>query len=81
MSKENTAVTKKKIKRCKEDVVFDAACFIILTLVLFVVAYPLYWVIISSISAPSAVSSGKVLLHPIGFTLKATQKYLKTTRL
>ena len=29
MSKENTAVTKKKIKRCKEDVVFDAACFII----------------------------------------------------
>ena len=32
MSKENTAVTKKKIKRCKEDVVFDAACFIILTL-------------------------------------------------
>ena len=65
MSKENTAVTKKKIKRCKEDVVFDAACFIILTLVLFVVAYPLYWVIISSISAPSAVSSGKVLLHPI----------------
>ena len=54
MSKENTAVTKKKIKRCKEDVVFDAACFIILTLVLFVVAYPLYWVIISSISAPSA---------------------------
>ena len=39
MSKENTAVTKKKIKRCKEDVVFDAACFIILTLVLFVVAY------------------------------------------
>ena len=49
MSKENTAVTKKKIKRCKEDVVFDAACFIILTLVLFVVAYPLYWVIISSV--------------------------------
>ena len=42
MSKENTAVTKKKMKRCKEDVVFDAACFIILTLVLFVVAYPLY---------------------------------------
>lgn len=34
------------MKRCKEDVVFDAACFIILTLVLFVVAYPLYWVII-----------------------------------
>ena len=68
MSKENTRSDKKKIKRCKEGRRFDAACFIILTLVLFVVAYPLYWVIISSISAPSAVSSGKVLLHPIGFT-------------
>ena len=77
MSKENTAVTKKKMKRCKEDVVFDAACFIILTLVLFVVAYPLYWVIISSISAPSAVSSGKVLLHPIGFTLKGYAEVFK----
>ena len=77
MSIENTAVTKKKIKRCKEDVVFDAACFIILTLVLFVVAYPLYWVIISSISAPSAVSSGKVLLHPIGFTLKGYAEVFK----
>ena len=70
-------MTKKKIKRCKEDVVFDAACFIILTLVLFVVAYPLYWVIISSISAPSAVSSGKVLLHPIGFTLKGYAEVFK----
>ena len=77
MSKENTAVTKKKMKRCKEDVVFDAACFIILTLVLFVVAYPLYWVIISSISAPSAVSSGKVLLRPIGFTLKGYAEVFK----
>ena len=77
MSKENTAVTKKKMKRCKEDVVFDTACFIILTLVLFVVAYPLYWVIISSISAPSAVSSGKVLLHPIGFTLKGYAEVFK----
>ncbi len=65
------------MKRCKEDVVFDAACFIILTLVLFVVAYPLYWVIISSISAPSAVSSGKVLLRPIGFTLKGYAEVFK----
>ena len=48
MSKENTAVTKKKNKTLQRGRRFDAACFIILTLVLFVVAYPLYWVIISS---------------------------------
>mgnify|MGYP002228796413 CR=1 FL=1 len=78
MSKENTAVTKKENKTLqKRTSFFDAACFIILTLVLFVVAYPLYWVIISSISAPSAVSSGKVLLHPIGFTLKGYAEVFK----
>ena len=60
----------KPVKRCREDVIFDTVIFIILTLILFVVAYPLYWVIISSFSDPTAVSAGKVLLRPIGFTLK-----------
>ena len=60
----------KKIKRCKEDVVFDAVVFVILTFVLLIVAYPLWWVIISSVSDPSAVSAGKVTLLPVGFTLK-----------
>ena len=62
--------SKKKIKRCREDVIYDTVIFIILTLILFIVAYPLWWVIISSISDPAAVSAGKVLWKPIGFTLK-----------
>jgi len=61
---------KKKIKRCKEDVVFDAILFIVLSVILVVVAYPLYWVIISSISEPASVSGGEVVWRPIGFTLK-----------
>ena len=44
--------------------------FIILTLILLIVAYPLYWVIISSFSYPKAVSAGQVIWKPIGFTLK-----------
>lgn len=44
--------------------------FIILTLILLIVAYPLYWVIISSFSDPKAVSAGQVIWKPIGFTLK-----------
>ncbi len=58
------------IKRCREDRIFDAVIFIILTLILLIVAYPLYWVIISSFSDPKAVSAGQVIWKPIGFTLK-----------
>jgi len=60
----------KTIKRCKEDVIFDVIIFIILTVLLLIVAYPLWWVIISSISDPKAVSGGKVIWLPVGFTLK-----------
>ncbi|MFB9278064.1 carbohydrate ABC transporter permease [Cohnella cellulosilytica] len=61
---------KVKQKRSKEDVLFDTINFTVLTLILLIVAYPLYWVIISSISNPGAVSSGQVLWRPIGFTLR-----------
>ena len=70
----------KPVKRCREDVIFDTVIFIILTLILFIVAYPLYWVIISSFSDPTAVSAGKVLLRPIGFTLKGYAEVFKNSQ-
>ena len=39
-------------------------------IIFFIVAYPLYYVIIASFSDPMAVSAGKVALFPQGFTLK-----------
>lgn len=79
--KKNKAVTyePKKMKRCKEDVFFDGVVFVVLTLILVVVAYPLYWVIISSISDPSAVSGGKVVWYPIGFTMKGYLEVFKNS--
>ena len=68
--KENQFEKGTVIKRCREDRIFDAGIFIILTLILLIVAYPLYWVIISSFSDPKAVSAGQVIWKPIGFTLK-----------
>lgn len=73
-AKKEVLVPKKKMKRCKEDLIFDIVIFIILTVVLVIVAYPLYWVIISSVSDPAAVSGGDVLWKPIGFTLKGYQE-------
>ena len=70
----------KAVKRCREDIIFDTVIFIVLTLILFIVAYPLYWVIISSFSDPTAVSAGKVLLRPIGFTLKGYAEVFKNSQ-
>ena len=80
MKKENYNMKTKPVKRCREDVIFDTVIFIILTLILFVVAIPLYWVIISSFSDPTAVSAGKVLLRPIGFTLKGYAEVFKNSQ-
>ncbi|MCU6792534.1 carbohydrate ABC transporter permease [Paenibacillus sp. WQ 127069] len=42
---------------------------VLLILVLVVVAYPLYFIVIASVSNPSAVSLGEVLLLPKGITI------------
>ena len=55
--------------RSRGDRIFDAVIFILLTFVFLIVAYPLYFVIISSLSDPLAVTGGKVTLYPVGLTL------------
>lgn len=70
---------KKRTKRCREDVIFDTVTFLVLSLLLIIVAYPLYWVVISSISSPSAVSSGDVLWKPIGFTLTGYKEVFRNS--
>lgn len=69
---------KKKIKRSREDVIYDTVIFIILTFILLIVAYPLYFIIISSISDPKAVAGGKVIFAPVGFSLKGYMEVFNT---
>lgn len=71
----------KKIRRSKEDVIFDAVLFIILTLIFVIVAYPLYFIIISSVSDPKAVAGGKVIFYPIGLNLKGYVEVFKDSRI
>ena len=70
--------THRKLKRARGDVIYDTVIFIILTFIFLVVAYPLYFVIISSISDPIEVSAGKVTLAPVGFTLDGYREVFKT---
>jgi putative aldouronate transport system permease protein len=65
-------------RRCLEDKIFDAVTFGLLTIIFVVVAYPLYFVIISSISDPVKVSAGQVIFFPEGFTLDGYKKVIET---
>ncbi len=62
-------MNKTRIKRSRGDLTFDVVNITISILLLIIVAYPLYFVVIASISDPSAVSSGQVVLYPIDINL------------
>ncbi len=62
------------------DAIFDTVILIVLTLVFIVVAYPLYFVIISSFSDPKAVAGGQVVWYPIGFNLRGYAEVFKNSQ-
>ena len=69
--------TRRHVRRARGDVIYDTIIFIILTFLFLIVAYPLYFVIISSISDPIEVSAGKVVLAPVGFTWDGYKEVFK----
>jgi putative aldouronate transport system permease protein len=65
-----------KIRDTGLDRVFIIFLIALLTLILAALLYPLIFVVSASISDPSAIMAGKVVLFPVGFTLKAYQAVL-----
>ena len=60
MAKNNT-VKKKKVKMSTGDKVFTVINTIIMILVCIAIVYPLYYVLLASVTDPVVVSSGKFL--------------------
>jgi len=58
-----------KIKKTRGDRIFDRVNLVFWLVVLFLVLYPLYLIIIASVSDPDAVLMGKVLFWPIDASL------------
>lgn len=52
------------IKQSAGDRVFDIVNAIIMTLITIVIVYPLYYVLLASITDPTVVNTGKLLLYP-----------------
>ncbi len=63
----------KKLK-WNEDRVFDLVNGFLLLVIAVVVAYPIYFIVIASVSDPTYVNLGEVILWPKGFTLMGYQQ-------
>ena len=68
-----TAIGKKipgtRIRETGKDRVFNVINLIFWIIVLFIVLYPLWLILIASVSDPDAVLQAKVLLWPVDFSL------------
>lgn len=67
-----------KIKKSKEDKIFDIFLYGIAIIILIIVLYPMYFIIIASFSNPAEVAAGNITFFPKGITLKATASWLNT---
>ncbi len=69
------------IKPGKDDILLDIFIILILVIIGVVTLYPLWIVLISSVSDPSAISAGKVWLLPKGLNLEAYKILLEDKKL
>ncbi|KAF6560152.1 MULTISPECIES: carbohydrate ABC transporter permease [Paenibacillus] len=56
-------------RKSKGDLWFDIINYVMLTIVMLLVLFPLYFVLIASLSDPNLIYSGEVSFFPKGFTL------------
>jgi putative aldouronate transport system permease protein len=73
--------SRNRIRETGFDLVFTIVNNAFLILIFLVVLYPLVYVLSASFSDPIAVSSGKVFLWPVDFTVKAYQRIFEYSRI
>lgn len=56
--------TKTKIKKSKEDKIFDVIIYTIAAILILITLYPMYFIVIASISDAGLVSSGQIMFLP-----------------
>ena len=62
-----------KIKESKRDYVYYVICGIVLAILAIVVVYPLWYIVIASISDADEVMKGSVWLYPVKITFSGYQ--------
>ncbi len=74
-------VPRRKIRRTTGDVIFDIILYIITGLMILVTLYPMYFIVIASISSPTEVAAGNITFFPMGFSLKGYKELFSYTQL
>ena len=67
------------IKDTTGDKVFHTITYILLGVLALIILYPVYFIVIASISDPDAVLAGKVVLLPVGVNIDGYMKILERT--
>lgn len=65
----------------KQDIIFDYTVLILLLAALVIVLYPLYFVVIASVSDANFVNRGEVVFYPKGINLGAYKLVIKDNRI
>ena len=69
------------MRRTRIDTGFDIVTTILLVLALLIVLYPLYFVVIASVSDATSISSGQVILLPKNVSMVGYQRILQDARI
>ena len=69
------------MKKARADRVFDTCNIAVMVLLLLIMLYPLYYIVIASVSEPYDVAMGKVFLKPSGFTLEAYRNVFENRKI
>ena len=63
------------------DRLFDIFNYLVLGLVAVCVLYPLYFIVIASVSDPVAINNGQVAFWPVGFNTTGYEKIFENTKI
>ena len=72
-----TGMTRKSKIHSRNDLVFNSVSGTILTIILFIVLFPLIYTISASFSDPKMVTAGKLYFLPVGFNLDSYREVFK----
>lgn len=61
------AARRNSIRRSRSDVIFDVINHLIMLMLLVIIIYPLYFIVLASVTDPDIVNAGKLKLMPQGF--------------
>lgn len=75
------STVKNKIRKSKEDKIFDFVIYTVAALLIIITLYPMYFIVIASISNPTDVSSGNIILWPKGINMRGYEQLLNYKQL